>query len=353
MMVNRGFDCAGEDFISERWTLDKFQKVIDWGFNTIVVLFWWGKLEREDGTYQTEKIAKIKRQIALAEQVGLNVIVSLRVCWDDAGNPSWASDWSNGKPFHDYVNMTEQGRSRYAKFLAMIAQEFPNCQYCLWHFPYHRQAINDERKRLFTDVTIPSLIDAVREVNENSIIFVPIYQGATLNGETSDYYLTAEPLPYSNIIYGLGHMIPWSVVNGEWDRDEARMVRAFEGVKHWTETYGLPMLSVEYAPLSWNGIPLTESRLNCLKSSIDKMDDYQVGFLCHRISLYRRSGDNVLSDIPSFAINESISNVLKSYEVVVPPQPPTEDNRFLLLLFLSFVVFGLVLMSGYSSMERT
>lgn len=345
-MVMRGFACDGADLIAERWSLEKFQKIVEWGFDTILVTFWWGKLERQDGTYQTTRIDRIKSQVDLALEAHLNVILSMRVCYEPSGDPSYRTDWTNRLPTHDYVNTNSVGRDRYAKFLRMIAEEFPNCKYCLWHFPYHKQSVDAETKRLFYDVTMPSLINAIREVNNNEIVFVPIYQGATRNGETADYYLTAEPLTDPNIIYALSHMIPWTVVNGEWDKDENKMVTAFAGVKHWTETYGLPMMSIEYAPLSWNGKPLTQTRLDCLKSSLDKMDDYQVGFAYWRLWLLKRQSANVLSDLANFEANPNILKVLQGYEVVVPEQ---EDTRFLLPLFLLFVFFGIVLMSGSTS----
>jgi hypothetical protein len=238
----------------------------------------------------------------LAQAEGLNIVLSGRV-QHEPGDVSW-DGWST----HDYVNLQEEGLNRYAKFWEMMVQRFPDCMYCLWHFPYHEQSVDSGRRNRFYDVTFPALLSAVRKHSNNKVIFVPIRQSA-------DYYLTASPIDDYNIIYGLGHMITWNVADsGNWDYDYSGMDTAFSGIRRWTETFKLPMMSVEYAPLRWvRGEPIHQSRLDCLEESLKRMEMYRVGWMYWRISLSQHGGDNILANLENFEPNTSILSILQSY----------------------------------------
>jgi hypothetical protein len=317
--IYNGFACAGSDFIYEGYTSEHFRKIRQWGFNCPLLEIWWTRYiePREDlvGFYDEQKLQGLRRSVDLALNEGLRVIISGRVCYDPVTMPSWAG-WST----HDYVNLNQSsgwsapGLDRYIKFWEMIAQRFPECMYCLWHFPYHRQGVDSTQVDRFYDVTFPALLRAVRKYSNNTVIFVPIYQGSIENGEDADYYLTANPFNDENIIYGLCHMMPWSVVDyGNWDYDIQRMDAAFLGVKRWRETFGLPMMSVEYTPLRWTrGESIDESRLACLNESVKRMTMYNVGWMYYRLSLQQPDGDNILADIENFEPNISILTILQN-----------------------------------------
>jgi len=68
----------------ERWTLAKFQAVRGFGFNTLLIQIWWGNLEyaNEAGRYNEARISAMRRQIDLARQTGLQIIISCRVFHD-------------------------------------------------------------------------------------------------------------------------------------------------------------------------------------------------------------------------------------------------------------------------------
>lgn len=354
-MVNRGFVCAGEDFISNRWTLEKFQKILDWGFNTILIPIWWAKIERSlsdygsYGGYRQDRIENIKAGVDLAKQAGLNVIISSRICYDPSLFQNWWTDWAN-MPTHDYVNTTERGRNRYRDYLKYLAQQFSDCQISVWHFPYHRQSPSVEAQNLFYNATLPLLIDSVQEVNFNRVIVSPIHQGT----ESSLDFSEVMPSYGDNVILGFGHTIPQKVCQGsEWDGTADFINERLGRVETYCQLHGCDAFSVEFAPLQWNGQGLSLSRLNALKLSLDRMDDKQYGFAYHRISLTNRSGDNILSKVTDpIEVNSSILQVLKGYEVVVPPEPPQEDNRFLLLSFLGLMLLALVWISSSASWRR-
>jgi hypothetical protein len=106
----------------------------------------------------------------------------------------------------------------------------------------------------------------------------------------------------------------WTVIDyksGNYDIE--RLDEAFRGIKHWTETFNLPMMSVEYAPLRWErDEPIDESRLACLNESLNRMGIYDVGWMYWRLSLGHASGDNILEDIENFEPNISILSLLQS-----------------------------------------
>jgi hypothetical protein len=312
--IHRGFACSGDDLIKEKYTSEYFRRIKQWGFNTLLVEIWWTRdvepYADQPFVYNERKLQALKRSVNLAQAEGLNIILSGRV-QHELGDVSW-DGWST----HDYVNLQEGGLNRYAKFWEMMVQRFPNCMYCLWHFPYHEQSADSMRRDRFYTVTFPTLLSAVRKHSNNKVVFVPIHQGATRNGETADYYLTASPIDDDNIIYGLGHMMPWSVVDGgNWDYDYSRMDTAFSGIKRWTETFKLPMMSVEYSPIRWvRGEPIDKSRLDCLQESLKRMNIYNVGWMYWRLSLTQTWGDNIIEDINDFEPNTSILTILQKWK---------------------------------------
>mgnify|MGYP003681892213 CR=1 FL=1 len=310
--VYYGFTCGGDDFIYERYRSEDFRKIKQWGFNCLMVTIWWSEYIEQDkdsvGVYNEQNLQSLRRSVDLALSEGLKVIISGRVCY----NPSTEVGW-DGWATHDYVNLQDEGLNRYAKFWEMMVQRFPDCMYCLWHFPYHKQGVSEEARNRYYTITIPTLLNAVRKYSNNKVVFVPIHQGATKNGETADYYLTADPIDDDNIIYGLGHMMPWNVIDyGAWNYDIERLDKAFAGVKRWTETFKLPMMSVEYAPLAWvRGKSIEESRLACLSESLSRMSLYNVGWMYWRLSLAQKGGDNILANIDNFEPNTSILTPLR------------------------------------------
>ena len=111
-------------------------------------------------------------------------------------------------------------------------------------------------------------------------------------------------------------MVPWNVIDySAWNYDVERLDKAFAGVKRWTETFGLPMMSVEYAPLAWvRGESIDESRLACLSESLSRMSLYNVGWMYWRLSLAQKGGDNILANIDNFEPNTSIHTLLHKWQ---------------------------------------
>jgi len=302
-VVYRGFAVHSYQLIYGWFRIEHFNKIRQWGFNSVLVEFWWSKdfepSKSAVGVYNEQNLRKFRSAVDLARQAGLVVIISGRVCYD----PSVTADW-DGWATHDYVNLNlSGGLTRYARFWEMMVQRFPDCIYCLWHMPYHKQGVDSTRANKYYQTTFPTLLNAVRKYSSNKVVFVPIHQGSE-----SSYYKTAMPLRDSNIIYGLGHMSPGKVEydSNTWDYDYADLTSIFAGVKRWRETFNLPMMSVEYFPLEWiRGRSIAQSRLDALEESLKRMQLYNVGWMYWRLSL-EGGGDNILANTASFEPNQSI-----------------------------------------------
>ena len=107
----------------------------------------------------------------------------------------------------------------------------------------------------------------------------------------------------------------WNIIEySNWDYDMEKLDKAFAGVKRWTETLRLPMMSVEYTPLKWvRGESIEESRLACLSESLSRMSLYNVGWMYWRFSFLEKGGSNLLTSIDNFEPNTSILTLLQQF----------------------------------------
>jgi len=113
-------------------------------------------------------------------------------------------------------------------------------------------------------------------------------------------------------------MVPFSVCDGgEWDYDYSGMNDAFNGIDTWQTSYpDKPIISVEYAPMRWNGYSLTASRLACLEASLSRMYDRDVGWCYWRISQTHSGSDDILIPTDPFELNHDLRDLLVQY---LPP----------------------------------
>jgi len=321
-----GLCLTGYEILEGHLKREHIRKIREWGFDTLLVTFWWSFFERKERPYEynEENLRIFGEGLKKIKEEGLKVIISGRVCYDPIEMPDWAG-WAT----HDYVNLSDEGRKRYRKLWEMLTQRFPDYIYCPWHFPYHRQNAGSTQRDIYENITFPYILSGIREYSSNTVIYSPIYQGDADEGST--YYEYAEPYSDKNIVYALGHLIPWYVTDGgNWDYDIERMDRAFKGVKRFRKK-GLPMVSIEYAPLYWNySNPIHKSRLDCLRESIKRMRKYDVGYLYWRISLYQPNSDNILKDIENFEPTEVLD--------IIKPKTKTDNLEFIIIILIIIVI---------------
>ncbi len=303
----RGFAVRGEEFIYEKFTSEHFRKIRQWGFNSIMVTIWWSELiepyKDQPYVYDEDNLLALRRQVTLAQNEDLKVLLAGRVQYSStASYDGWAT--------HDYVNMQDEGLDRYARFWEMMVQRFPESIYIPWQCPYHKQGTDSARDSRFYGVTFPTLLGAIREHSNNTVVFVPIHQG--LLGVEAGYYHDAEPLDDTNVIYGFGHMSPGKVEydRNTWNYDMSQVDEVFEGIKIFRETYDAPMMSVEYFPLEWSG-SIDQSRLDALEESLRRMKTYDAGWMYWRLSL-SIGATNIIEDMENFIPQPDLMDLLQS-----------------------------------------
>lgn len=302
----KGVALFGYEVTGDLIQLHHFQKIKSWGFDSILITNWWGVGESQEGQYDENVLAKYTQVIGWAKQAGLKVVLSMRVCYDP-----------NEEGFtHDYVNTTSEGRERYCRYLQKIVQNLDADMYCLWHYPYHMQYPTAGQKSTYYNTTFPRLLSAVREYTSKPIIFAPMEQGGTPGGEmmeSSYEYQFIEPYSDTNIVYGLGHMLPWSVTVGEWDYNHNLLDKFFDGVRRFRGK-NQPMMSIEYAPLFWSpGQQMPQSKLDCLKESLIRMKQNNVDWFFWCASTFLQGEDNLVEDLSAFTPKPETYAILKAY----------------------------------------
>jgi len=309
-----------------------YNKIKEWGFSTVQYSVFWGNLSNEDGSFRDDWIWLLNEEFKKARSAGLKIVLCLRVQYY-VPNESWEYPGWQTPATHDYVNLTDEGRRRYCSFLEKVVIVFPNVDiYCPWHYVYHRQLVDDERRNTYVNVTFPAMLAAMRKHTSKPIVFSPPHQGVKdiVGQADADFYLDFTKYSDGNIIYAVSHMVKWQVLTGqeEWDRDVSKIDVAFEGVRVFRQKYpSVSMYSIEFAPWYRATTPLSAVNLEYFNEVLKRMSQHHVGFQYWRLEP---------PDYPS----EDIINAMQAVMIVPPLE---EDNRFLLLFFILSAVLLIVL----------
>jgi len=323
-----GFVIPSNNFFSSsyKWTTANFQKIKDYGFNTIGVEFWWGNFENLDGSWNTARINAVKSQVASAIGAGLQVVMLLRVCHDppSANVVEWWQ-WSGTKyPTHDYVNLNqywggEYGRTRYVHFVTYMSGQFSNCMICPWQMPYHKQScpVLGSSWNTYKNTTAPALLQAIRDGgNTNPIWYVPIHQSengrAFIEGEQQAY------TGYGTIVYCFGHGSDSRTEYNDPTPSNWRTIldSRYSELITWHQAHPtLAMASVEYFPMSWySSSDLTETRMEVLNYSLDKCLEGKLGWCYYWCSKSEpKNNVNILSDPSEFIFQEKLISALRAH----------------------------------------
>jgi len=297
----------------ERWTSEKFQRVKGFGFNTLLVAVWWGQLEyaNEAGRYNEARISAMRRQIDLARQADLQIIISCRVFHNPGA--TFESDpnmgWSLDEPTHRYANY--EGRQRYANFVKHLAGKFKDCMICPWHYPYHHTGADSEARQTYYTKTAPLLISSIRSAgNLNRIVINAIHQGESSVGRL---YTTEMPNYGLGIIYAvISHGLTNSISSGEsqtWTKADSDAI--MDRAANLQVKYACEVMSVEYGALAWDGAGLAQYRLDALAYSVSLMNKHNFGYCYWWMSILNRQGDNILSSISDpIQANSQILSIL-------------------------------------------
>jgi len=346
-----------------------FEKIKSLGLNSVYFTVWWSSFIEPDEfkprSYSEENLTKLRGLVDKAKNYGFTVFVALRHSYDK-DNPKDYHGWAD-KYGGDYVNLAVKdasgwtGEARFSRMVEMFVQRFPDVILNPWHFPYHKESpLTDEQVDRYYKQTFPSMLAAIRRFSSNKIVFMPIHQGVK-NGLTTGAYADLTPYTDKAILYGLnGHDGRdssgdyWRIYAcqhaNSWNYDREGFKLNYDPALSFKRRYNVEMVSPELGALCIHAgagsvRPVDVSRLAWLEEGFKCVKELGASWFYHR---YEVSPEVECPFEVDGSVNE-VGLLIKKYAVVVPDG----NNRFLLLLFFSFVVFGLVLMSGYSSMERT
>jgi hypothetical protein len=321
-------------------TLELFNQIKAWGFDTVQFEVWWGNISKEDGTFRPDWTPFLQNYIDMAHAAGLKVIFTMRVCYDPNNPMEYYTDWSLG-PTHDYVNMTQEGRTRYCAFLEKIATTFPQVDYfCPWHFPYHRQDFSDAQKQTYVNITFPAMYAALRKHTGKPVIFNPPHHGSTniIVQADNGFYLNFAPYSFP-VIYAVNSCIKWQVLTGSeaWDGNTSTIDGYFEGIRVFRQKYSAEMACLEFA--GWYNVPLDENRMSCFKEVLARMSRYNVGFI-----FWRYEGANYPT--------QDIIDAMRDVSVEPPPQAAGAIPFLLVIGGLTFAGLLIGLTSGRKRIRR-
>jgi len=305
----RGFALWGNDYgygfgdrepyapqwVRDKWmplTQDHLNQIKRWGVNTVLLTHFWTSSwlepsEDQPQVYNEEWVDTILLQvIRMANEAGLYVIAGVRVCYD----PDYTA--SGNYPFygwatHDYVvfnqvdSSGQRGLERFCKFLEWFTQKVqrePNVVgICPWHFPYHRQSIDEERVTRYNSIVAPAMINAVRK-HTDKIIFLS-------SVDLGNYdYTNHQPWndPKQNLVYNTGgygyHDIMVEGSSRTWDYDVSKINQPHQSVGTFRDKCNVPIISIEgpgiaQHPASNFGRPLRQDRVDLFDALLTLMDD--------------------------------------------------------------------------------
>jgi hypothetical protein len=373
----RGFNIWGNDWIygfldrepyAEQWAIDKFmplslahmQQIKRWGFNVIrVPLFWTFHFEADQndvGNYGKFEegyplMPLLKTLIRMANEAGLYVIPTIRVCYDPVTMPYWAG-WST----HDYVvyNQTDsagmKGLDRYANFFRWFVSELdaePNViGYMPWMVPFHGQVLaeEDERISLYNSVVSQRIIATVRAVSNKIIFWSPVHCGAKGEIELAQRYATDVPPPFAdkNVVYNIMGFGWYSVagLGAVWDGIVETLRNSLTPGKNHQDTYNVPML-VSETGLDIHATsperPIRSDRLAMFRTLLQLFDDYPKNWIC-----WEYSGPN-----SPFGVLDCKEPVAACESPLVPilleHVPPTPKPPNILPIVAPFIFGGLLI----------
>jgi len=164
MVIYRGISIGSHP--KDQEVLDIFNR---WNFNTATIeMFYSEVLNAHDGYIYESKLHEMRGTADLLIANDMKPIIGMRVShFGDHGG------WT-----HDYVNLTSEGRGKISDFLPILAQWFPDCIICPYHYPYHGEEDYDyNRINTLHNVTLPEFVSAIRSQTNQPIIFSPFTQG--------------------------------------------------------------------------------------------------------------------------------------------------------------------------------
>jgi len=348
-------------FVTQRssydaWTPELLGRIKSYGFGSILIEHWMGRIQNQDGSYNEAKLANGLKLFKMVKAAGLEPVIDLRVHYypDMRNYETGYTTWTDGNPQAEWIVLTDEGKEKFIDCWKKLIANYKPSKISLWHFPGHNGGFANARDAYMTSWG-EEVVSRIREFFKGEIIFTLPYQGSSESRGRKSYYLEIyDPFTnVENVTYGVGHMLDWDIVSNpsaEWNNDLLKLENDFAGIKKYHDL-GEKVASIEFGGLEYNvGEKPLQSRLDYLRAVSEKMKSYNTTYTYHccRPQGSYAGRDNIIENLTTKALQPDILGVLR--ENIFEPSGAVEgDNRFLLPLFLLFMFFGIVLMFGSTS----
>lgn len=224
-------------------TLEDFQRMKTWGFDTVSLSSYWTYYVNPDWTIDYQRLLFMDRIIDMATQAGIKVILKNRVTWgSDTGQEfrGWIHSW-NG--IFDPNNIYLGNLCRWIEFLydryeanPLVVGVNPV------NFPFHKFTQVSQAEIDQYHQALPIMVNSIRRVSNKTIFISPVFKGqrtiawgAEPDGiREQGYWLKYLPqLVDPNIIYlidGYGWRDVWKCVS-PYDLDAAALEETFKDAR--------------------------------------------------------------------------------------------------------------------------
>lgn len=264
-------------------SLERFEEIKAWGFNTINIRASWARIERDFnqiGVYSEQHLQYIERVVDWCTQAGLYVIVSL-----DMDRNWWGYDPTSQSVAYA---LSTEGQDRYRNFMAMIVQRFNSYDsvigFCGWFFPFHGYGstwYNSDWEDCYNNVYTPMIVNTIRTHSNKIIFYAPCYQGGTPDEIDTGQFNLITPLNDDNVVYGhrlhrgrgVGGNSRGVESGDDWDWDYAYVESQIQPAIDFMNTYNVPVCAIEFGLFTRGLFPIKQSRLDCQDYKFQLMND--------------------------------------------------------------------------------
>jgi hypothetical protein len=277
---------------SEPLTPAGLQQIKAWGFNTVMVSFWWSHdiepyedLTTAPFRYNADNLQKIDTFIQNAADAGLYVVLGLRI--------THGGEWFQGWVTIDQFESDPTVRQRFYECWAMMLDRYDDYEnlagYLWWVYPWHEApwgARDPVEVDLYYNDVIPHLLSLTRMRSEKIIFHTAYRQGDVyVDGDLlpTGEFTWMQPLADNNVVYCIGWHGPrdngdnpyveWGTY--DWDYDVALLTHELQIGYDWATTHNVPIMITEIGLLFNDSTrPLTQSRLDCYDAKMRLLKQY-------------------------------------------------------------------------------
>lgn len=339
-MVYHGITTRGQSRKSQV-DFDRFQK---WNLNSVMFECIWSEFQNQRGDLLQPSWDNLKLNIALAKQNGLKPFIGLR-------------QYNNHNASDRDLCYDEDARKRYCHFIWLIAGQHPDVTICPLFFPFHAAPASSSDVLQYRTVLFPAMATAIREKNQEPIIYAPVHQSLQDWIQTRGYEsLTPDLFAEKNLIWNINtHDGYNNTVQGEsWDEDLTKYDNHFAAIRTWHQRFpSQPIVSIEYSNCAIHSPcskgcqvrPIDPTRLAWVRKNMETMKELNASWFYYNYTPSAFWATPQESD----GSDSELALIIKHYAEIEAEPPPAGENPFLLLFMFMLFIAGLVWISSQRS----